>query len=121
MEILEEKSYKIINVSATNKNNSDDDVKCNFNHTMMLRTVVQSEGEPKDALDKLLEVKNQHKNVSGYNPCAIFRVLDDNILSKTIQGCEKRNLKYINITDEKFDMSEICIRYISCNCFSCCI
>ncbi len=108
MEILEEISCKIVNFSATNKFNSDDDIKCNFNHTMMLRTVHQSEGEPKDAIEKLLEVKNQHKDVQGYNPCALFRVLDDNVLKITIDLCKKHKLKYINITDEEYDMSDIC-------------
>ena len=108
MEILEEISFKIVNVSATNNINSNDDIKCNFNHTMMLRTVVQSEGEPWNALDKLLEVKEQHKSVNKYNPCAIFRVLDDNILKITIRECDKRKLKYINITDENYDMSDLC-------------
>lgn len=108
MEILKPISNKIVNFSATNKYNSDDDINCNFTHTMMLRTVIQSEGGPEDAILKLLEVKKQHKNVSNYNPCAIFRILEENILEKTIKLCQKYNLKSINITDEAYDMSDIC-------------
>lgn len=108
MEILENLSYRIVNVSATNKYDSDNDVRCNFNHTMMLRTVVQNEGEPEDAIKKLLEVKEQHKNIKNYNPCAIFRILDDNVLEIAIECIEEHNLKYINITDESYDMSDLC-------------
>lgn len=108
MEILEKLTYKIVNVSATPKYNSETDINCNFNHTMMLRTVIQSEGTPEDALKKLIEVKENHKNVANYNPCAIFRILDENILSLTIGLCKKYHLKVINITDEDYDMKEIC-------------
>ena len=105
-EVLRSRSSHIINFSATNK--SSNGIQCNFAHTMMLRTVSQNSGTPEDALDKLLEVKNAHKNIHNYNPCALFRVLHDENLERVITQCQKRNLKYINITDEMYDMSEIC-------------
>lgn len=105
-EVLRERSSHIINFSATNKSNNG--IQCNFSHTMMLRTVSQSSGTPEEALDQLLEVKNLHKNISGYNPCALFRVIHDENLDRVIEECRKRNLSYINITDENYDMSDIC-------------
>lgn len=105
-EILNARCYKIVNISATNKEATG--VKCNFTNTMMLRTVHQNIGTPEDALDKLLEVKKYHKKVKGYNPCAIMRCLDSNIENQVIVACKERGLKYINITTEDFDMAEIC-------------
>ena len=105
-EVLSKISCQIINFSATNLHNNG--IQCNFMHTMMLRTVVQSIGSPSEALDKLLEVKKTHAQVLNYNPCALFRILNDENLSQVIRECEKRNLKYINITDEDFDMTELC-------------
>ena len=104
-EIINNRCWKIINFSATNKEKG---IRCNFTHTMMLRTVSQQEGTPEDALDKLLEVKKQHKNVKNYNPCAIIRALDKDIEDRIINDCKERNLSYINITEESFDMSELC-------------
>lgn len=100
-----DKCWKIVNISATNK---EEGVRCNFTHTMMLRTVHQYEGTPEDALDKLLEVKEIHSKVENYNPCAIMRALDENITERIVEACKKRKLKYINITDESYDMSDLC-------------
>lgn len=105
-ELLSNVCFKVINFSATNK--EDTGIKCNFTNTMMLRTVHQSIGTPEDALDKLLEIKEQHKNVKKYNPCAIMRCLDSTIESQVIKACEERGLEYINITTEDFDMSDLC-------------
>lgn len=106
-EVLSDKCLKIINFSATNKYA---DIKCNFTQTMMLRTVKQQEGDYICALDKLVEVKKQHKKVPHYNPCAIMRCVsnDKNILNGIFKECEKRKLKYINITDENFNMADLC-------------
>ncbi|WP_456110917.1 hypothetical protein [Roseburia inulinivorans] len=106
-ELLMDKCYKVINFSATNVRS---DIKCNFTQTMMLRTVSQSVGTPEDAVLKLLEVKKAHKQVLGYNPCAIFRCIGSNnyILNSVTSLCDKYGLKYINITDEAFDMSDLC-------------
>lgn len=104
-EIINNRCWKIVNISATNK---EAGIRCNFTHTMMLRTVHQQEGTPEEALDKLLEVKKQHKTVKRYNPCAIMRCLDSEITNRVIKGCKERNLKYINITEEDFDMSALC-------------
>ena len=105
-EVLRMRSSHIINFSATNKSNNG--IQCNFAHTMMLRTVSQNSGTPEDALDQLLEVKNLHREIKGYNPCALFRVIHDENLPRVIEECEKRSLSYINITDENYDMSDIC-------------
>lgn len=104
-EIINNRCEKIVNFSATNK---EEGIRCNFAHTMMLRTVNQQEGTPAEALDKLVEIKQIHKNVKNYNPCAIMRSLDDKTTLDIIKECENRNLKYINITEENFDMSELC-------------
>lgn len=106
-EIFQRKSYRIINFSATNKSNNG--IQCNFAHTMMLRTVSQMTGSPEDALDKLVEVKKAHKCVKGYNPCALFRIMDDTKLGRIEKACTERDLKFINITDESFDMSDLCL------------
>lgn len=105
-EVLKDKCFKVINFSATNKENNG--IKCNFTNTMMLRTVHQQEGTPEDALKKLLEIKKQHKKVKNYNPCAIARCLDGKTENLVIETCKKLNLKYINITEENFDMTELC-------------
>lgn len=105
-ELLEDRMYKIINFSATNKENTG--VVCNFMSTMMLRTVHQQIGEPEEAIKKLIEVKKQHKRVKNYNPCLICRILDDDLLESTMGLCDKYNLKYINITTEDFDMADLC-------------
>lgn len=94
----------IINFSATNKYNQG--IQCNFNHTMMLRTVHQQTGKPEDALDKLSEIKESHKNVNGYNPCALFRIIHDELLQIIIKECKKRHFNYKNITDEKCNISK---------------
>ncbi len=105
-QLLENKCYKVINFSATNLQS---DIVCNFTNTLMLRTVTQQSGTPEDAINKLLEIKKIHKQVSNYNPCAIFRCIDNrDILNRIINKCEKENLKYINITTEDFDMQDLC-------------
>lgn len=105
-EIFGAKAKWIINFSATNKSSSG--IQCNFTHTMMLRTVTQQTGTIEAALDKLLEVKHIHSFVKNYNPCALFRILDDRNLELVFKACDERNLRYINITDQDFDMSDLC-------------
>ena len=107
-ELLVDQCYKIINFSATN---SHSDITCNFAQTMMLRTVTQTNGTPKDAIEKLLEVKKVHRKITNYNPCAIFRCIggDKYLHEEIVELCKKNNLKYIDITDETFDMSELCL------------
>ncbi len=106
-ELLLEKCYRVINFSATNTHN---DILCNFTQTMMLRTVSQTTGTPEDAIEKLLEVKAAHKGIVHYNPCAIFRCVDNwkHTDEEIVKLCDKHNLKYINITDEEYVMSELC-------------
>lgn len=106
-ELLLDRCYKVINFSATNMRN---DIQCNFTHTMMLRTVNQTVGTPEDAISKLLEVKKAHRNVTNYNPCAIFRCVsgNDTIYNKVINLCNEKGLRYIDITNQDFDMSELC-------------
>lgn len=105
-DLLINNCYKIINFSATNQYS---DIKCNFTHTMMLRTVHQTCGTPEDAILKLLEVKKQHEKVKKYNPCAIFRIVDKKTFEDDIiKLCQTYNLKYINITDENYEMEELC-------------
>lgn len=106
--ILQNRCFKTVNISATNKTSAGGDIVCNFTNTMMLRTVVQNIGTPEEALDKLLKIKKQHSKVANYNPCAIMRCLDPEIEQRCIKACKSRKLKYINITTEDFDMSDLC-------------
>ncbi len=106
-ELLIDVCYKVVNFSATN---THDDIRCDFTQTMMLRTVNQTNGTPEDAIKKLLEIKDIHTSVSGYNPCAIFRCVggDDELYNMIVQLCDKYHLKYIDITEDSFLMSELC-------------
>jgi len=106
-ELLENVCYKIINFSAANINS---DIVCNFTQTMMLRTVNQTNGSPTDAINKLIQIKRIHKDISNYNPCAIFRYVggDQDLIDDIIWLCKRNKLNYINITDEKFDMADLC-------------
>ena len=108
MALLETRCDKIINISATNQQQTG--ITCNFTHTMMLRTVNQQTGKPEDAIQKLLEIKAQHSMVKGYNPCAIFRLIkgDDDLYMRVIHLCEQHNLKYIDISDDDYVMAELC-------------
>lgn len=105
---LENMYEHIINVSATN---SIAGIECDFSSTCMLRTpVVEKTGDVGVALDKLLEIKEQHKVVSHYNPCAVFRCINNPTLHNQITTeCDKRNLKYIDLNeDNAVSMKELC-------------
>lgn len=106
-ELLRDVCYKVINFSATNEYS---DIQCNFTQTMMLRTVEQNTGTPEDAIKKLLEIKEAHKGISGYNPCGIFRCVGGNdvIYQNIIDLCEKYNLKYTDISYDDYVMAELC-------------
>lgn len=106
--LLAEKCYKVINFSATNKR---DDIRCNFAHTMMLRTVNQQTGTPEDAINILLKVKEIHRNVANYNPCAIFRCVQANpeLYDRIVKACKDNDLKYIDLSEElDYDMAALC-------------
>lgn len=106
--LLAEKCHKIINFSATNKH---DDIRCNFAHTMMLRTVNQQTGTPEDAINMLMQIKKIHSMVDNYNPCAIFRCVksDPEIYRRIITACKKHNLKYIDLSNEvEYNMPALC-------------
>ncbi len=106
-EILSKRCFKVVNFSATN---TTSDIKCNFTHTMMLRTVHQTNGTTEDAILKLLEIKKAHKDVKGYNPCAIFRCIagNDDLHAEIVGLCEKYNLKYIDLNDDPYVMAKLC-------------
>ena len=106
-ELLLKVCYKVINFSATN---TYSDIQCNFTSTMMLRTVNQTNGTPEDAINKLLEIKEAHKNVPNYNPCAIFRCVsgDIGLYKMIVDLCNKNHLKYIDITEDEFIMNQLC-------------
>ena len=105
-EILQGISFKIINISATNQTEG---LRTNFIHTLMLRTVHQQAGTFDNALDQLMIVKKQHEKVKNYNPCGIFRSLDNKLTQDIIKSCQKRGLKYIDLTkNDKWDVLDIC-------------
>ncbi len=106
-ELLVNVCYKVVNFSATNQHS---DITCNFTHTMMLRTVNQSQGSPEDAIKKLIEVKKAHKDVPNYNPCAIFRCIkgDNKLYDSIVFLCEKYSLKHIDLNDDPYTMMELC-------------
>lgn len=105
--LLENVCYKVINFSATN---DYADVQCNFAHTMMLRTVNQTVGTPEDAIQKLLEVKQQHSKVPNYNPCAIFRCVggDANLYQMIVSLCNAYGLKYTDLSEDEYVMADLC-------------
>lgn len=105
--ILESRCDKIVNFSATNKEAGG--IICNFTHTMMLRTVHQQEGTIQDAIIKLMEVKDAHRSISGYNPCAIFRVVNSVLCDEIERVANIYKLKTISIVDnDNYDMQELC-------------
>ena len=95
--VLESKCTKIINFSATNKEGGG--IVCNFMNTLMLRTVTQKTGDIDAALQKLIEVKKIHEDISGYNPCALFRVMSNNVEQEVLKKCEEYNLKAVTLID----------------------
>lgn len=96
-----------INFSATNEK---EDVVCDFSSTCMLRTpVILKTGDVSLALDKLIEIKEEHKIVPHYNPCAVFRCINNSVLYKNIiKESEKRGLKWIDLNENNISMSELC-------------
>lgn len=104
--LLEARCRKIVNFSATNK--TSEGIRCNFTNTMMLRTVEQAAGTPEDAIEKLIEVKKAHRSVKGYNPCAIMRCLDDSLAEEIERLCDRKKLKWIDITGKDCDMEALC-------------
>lgn len=104
--LLEARCRKIVNFSATNKTSVG--IRCNFTNTMMLRTVEQAAGTPEDAIEKLIEVKKAHRSVKGYNPCAIMRCLDDSLAEEIERLCDRKKLKWIDITGKDCDMEALC-------------
>lgn len=106
--LLKDKVEYIINFSATN---AVPGIECDFSETCMLRTpqLIQSP-EVADALDKLLEVKKQHAKVPHYNPCAIFRCINNPTLHDIIvEECAKRNLSVIDLNeDDEVQLADIC-------------
>ena len=106
--VLEKRCFKIVNISATNKHNTG--IVCNFTHTMMLRTVHQQEGTINDALKQLLSVKKRHKVVSGYNPCAVFRIVSEGTEDAVQKACQHYGLSYISLVDnDDYDMQKLCM------------
>lgn len=98
----------IINFSATN---NISDIECDFSSTCMLRTpVVEKTGDVGVALDRLLMIKKEHAIVPNYNPCAVFRCINNPELhSQIVAESEKRGLKYIDLNeDSSVHMKELC-------------
>ena len=110
--VIESKCYVVINISATNSDGTG--IKCDFSNTMMLRTVnqkvISSDRGPLEAIDKLIEVQEQHKKVPHYNPCAIFRLVstDEEWKQKIIDYCDAKGLKHKDIINEDADMTALC-------------
>ena len=103
--ILENVSYKIVNVSATN---DQVDIQCNFTDTPLLRTPIQLFGSPRESIEKLLEIKEIHKLVPHYNPCLIVRDVNEQVTDEFFSLAEEYNLKIINITDSDVDVQNLC-------------
>ncbi len=104
-DLLEEKAFKIIHVSATN---SQVDIQCNFTDTPLLRTPIQRYGSPSEAVEKLLEIKRIHQNVPDYNPCLIVRDVSGELAEEFSNLCARYGLKSINITDNDTNIQELC-------------
>lgn len=95
-----------INVSATNKHINDID--CNFLDTCMLRTPILNTGTYIDAIKKLIEIKELHKNIKNYNPCMVARVLDEKLNKEIREYAKLCNLNVIDLNDDTFNMKAIC-------------
>lgn len=105
---LENMYEHIINFSATN---SISDMECDFSSTCMLRTpVVEKTGDVAAALDRLLIIKKEHAIVPHYNPCAVFRCINNPELhNQIVVESQKRGLKYIDLNeDDSIHMKELC-------------
>ncbi len=104
--ILEDRCFKIVNWSATNR---DASINCNFMHTMMLRTVQQEVGSIYAALMRLKEVKAAHAHVPHYNPCAVFRVRTQAAEDAIKSMCEEMKFQCITLVDNSnFNMQQLC-------------
>lgn len=107
MALLEDRCYKIVNISATNK--SDHGVVCNFTDTMMLRSVKQSEGDAINAVKIHKKIKTIHSTVGGYTPCILFRVTSIQAAKDIVALCREEGIPYINLVGfDDYDMSELC-------------
>ena len=96
----------IVNISATNINQNDID--CNFTDTIMLRhPKLYTMAHFDDAINKLLEVKEQHKKVKNYNPCMVVRCLDEKISKDLRKSAEAKGLKCIDLNDDDFKTLDI--------------
>ena len=104
-EFLVNVCFKTILFSATLAN---PDIRCNFTHTMMLRQVEQINGTPEDAILKLIEVKNQHKDVPNYNHCAIFRCVKNRVRKN------KSNDEY-DFENDEYDINMVELVISLCN------
>ena len=105
---LKDKYIKKINFSATNEKT---DIECDFSTTCMLRTpVLEKNPNVTAALDKLMEIKNEHKIVKDYNPCAVFRCINNETLRDIIkEESALRGLKWIDLNErEGYDIQELC-------------
>lgn len=106
--LLKDKVEYIINFSATN---AVPGIECDFSETCMLRTPQLIESpEVTNALDKLLEIKKLHAGVPHYNPCAIFRCINNPTLHDIIvEECAKRHLSVIDLNeDDEVQLADIC-------------
>lgn len=103
--ILEEKAYKIVNISATNK---QVDIQCNFTDTPLLRTPYQMYGSPEDAINKLIQIKKIHSIVPNYNPCLLVRDVNGTLCNEFEKLAKINNLECINITNKNVDIQELC-------------
>lgn len=105
---LRGKYNRILNFSATN---SITDIDCDFSLTCMLRTPhLEKTSDVGSALDKLLEIKEKHKTISNYNPCALFRCINNPTLRDLIYiESKKRNLKVIDLNEDNItQVQELC-------------
>ncbi len=106
-EALEDKCKKIINFSATNKMTYG--VECDFTETMMLRAVHQQIGRVNHALDKLKSIKDEHRHVLNYNPCALFRITTRNTENFILDQCKKYGFKAISLVNfDNYKMNDLC-------------
>lgn len=97
----------IVNISATNINQNDID--CNFTDTILLRhPKLYTMAHFDQAIEKLLEVKNQHKKVSNYNPCMVVRCLDETISKNLRLSAERKGLKCVDLNDDNVSTLSIC-------------
>lgn len=105
--VFKNKIAVIVNISATNV--SIDDIRCNFSDTLLLRhPELHMMAHFDDAIEKLLEIKEAHKHIKGYNPCMVVRCLDESVSNALKLSAQSKGLKCVDLNEDNIDTLSVC-------------